>query len=79
MPTSNGVTLDFLEHDGEIPANHDAFPVSEEGLNVVFSRIREHDLPPPRQRTVTPAGATAVRTRARPDCSRSAEIGRAHV
>lgn len=45
VPTSNGVTLDFLEHDGEIPTNHYAFLVSEEEFDVVFGRIRERELP----------------------------------
>lgn len=41
----NGVTLDFLSHDGDITVEHYAFLVSEEEFDAIFGRIRQHGLP----------------------------------
>jgi len=45
VETTNGVTLDFLDADGEITAQHYAFLVSEAEFDEIFGRIRERDLP----------------------------------
>ncbi|HYW56640.1 MAG TPA: VOC family protein [Polaromonas sp.] len=41
----NGVTLDFLTHDGDITVEHYAFLVSEEEFNAILGRICERKLP----------------------------------
>jgi catechol 2,3-dioxygenase-like lactoylglutathione lyase family enzyme len=41
----NGVTLDFLTHDGEMQIEHYAFLVSEDEFDAIFKRIRERQLP----------------------------------
>lgn len=41
----NGVTLDFLQAVDSIPYQHYAFLVSEEEFDVIFSRIRQRELP----------------------------------
>lgn len=41
----NGVTLDFLSHDGDITVEHYAFLVSEEEFDAIFGRIRQRGLP----------------------------------
>jgi extradiol dioxygenase family protein len=41
----NGVTLDFLTHDGEMFIEHYAFLVSEDAFDAIFDRIRERGLP----------------------------------
>jgi catechol 2,3-dioxygenase-like lactoylglutathione lyase family enzyme len=41
---SNGVSLDFLERDGEISSQHYAFLIGEEDFDQVFARIRERGL-----------------------------------
>ncbi len=41
----NGVTLDFLSHDGDIAVEHYAFLVSEEDFAAIFGRIRQRGLP----------------------------------
>lgn len=41
----NGVTLDFLSHDGDIAVEHYAFLVSEEEFDAIFGRIRQRGLP----------------------------------
>ena len=40
----NGVTLDYMQSDGEIPAQHYAFLVSEAEFDQVFDRIRARGL-----------------------------------
>lgn len=45
VPTGNGVTLDFLDHDGEIEPGHYAFLISEQEFDLVFGRIRERRVP----------------------------------
>jgi catechol 2,3-dioxygenase-like lactoylglutathione lyase family enzyme len=40
----NGVTLDFLDTDGEITPQHYAFLVSEDDFDVIFARVREAGL-----------------------------------
>ena len=41
----NGVTLDFMRVDGDIPWHHYAFIVSEAEFDEIFGRIRERGLP----------------------------------
>lgn len=41
----NGVTLDFMRAEGEIPRQHYAFIVSEREFDEIFGRIRERGLP----------------------------------
>lgn len=41
----NGVTLDFLQDDGELTIQHYAFLVSEEAFDAIFGRIRARKLP----------------------------------
>ncbi len=41
----NGVTLDFLSHDGDILIEHYAFLVSEKEFDVIFDRIEQRGLP----------------------------------
>ncbi len=41
----NGVTLDFLTHDGDILVEHYAFLVSEKEFDVIFGRIQQRGLP----------------------------------
>jgi len=45
VPTSNGVTLDFLDHSGQIEPGHYAFLVSEEEFDVVLDRVQQRQLP----------------------------------
>ncbi|MFF8447118.1 VOC family protein [Streptomyces leeuwenhoekii] len=40
----NGVTLDFLDTEGEITPQHYAFLVSEDDFDVIFARVREAGL-----------------------------------
>jgi catechol 2,3-dioxygenase-like lactoylglutathione lyase family enzyme len=40
----NGVTLDFLDHPGEIMMQHYAFLVGEAEFDQIFGRIRERGL-----------------------------------
>ncbi|MDN0195394.1 VOC family protein [Streptomyces sp. S.PNR 29] len=40
----NGVTLDYMETDGEITPQHYAFLVSEDDFDVIFARVREAGL-----------------------------------
>jgi catechol 2,3-dioxygenase-like lactoylglutathione lyase family enzyme len=44
VEASNGVSLDFLETDGEIAGQHYAFLVSEDEFDATFGRIRERGL-----------------------------------
>lgn len=41
----NGVSLDFMEKEGEVSRQHYAFLVSEEEFDAVLSRIHERGLP----------------------------------
>ena len=41
----NGVTLDFLDTEEEIVAQHYAFLISESEFDEIFARIRERKLP----------------------------------
>jgi catechol 2,3-dioxygenase-like lactoylglutathione lyase family enzyme len=41
---TNGVSLDFMEVDGEITAQHYAFLISEEEFDAVSGRLRERGL-----------------------------------
>lgn len=41
----NGVTLDFITHDGDMRIEHYAFLVSEDEFDVIFKRIQERQLP----------------------------------
>ncbi|MBA3621442.1 MAG: VOC family protein [Euzebyales bacterium] len=43
--TSNGVTLDFIDADGEITPQHYAFLISEAEFDEIFARIGERELP----------------------------------
>ena len=40
----NGVTLDYMQADGEITSQHYAFLVSEAEFDTIFARIRERGL-----------------------------------
>ncbi len=41
----NGVTLDFITHDGDMRVEHYAFLVSEDEFDVIFKRIQDRQLP----------------------------------
>lgn len=41
----NGVTLDFIQAEGDIEPNHYAFLVSEAEFDAIFGRIRQRGLP----------------------------------
>jgi catechol 2,3-dioxygenase-like lactoylglutathione lyase family enzyme len=45
VETSNGVTLDFADADGEIVPQHYAFLVADEEFDAIFGRILEAELP----------------------------------
>jgi catechol 2,3-dioxygenase-like lactoylglutathione lyase family enzyme len=45
VQADNGVTLDFMDADGEITPQHYAFLISEPEFDEIFSRIRKRDLP----------------------------------
>lgn len=45
VETDNGVTLDFIDADGEIASQHYAFLITEEEFDAIFARIVERDLP----------------------------------
>ena len=45
VQTANGVTLDFLDDDGEITPQHYAFLVNEEEFDQIFGRIQERNVP----------------------------------
>ncbi|WP_030929829.1 VOC family protein [Streptomyces sp. NRRL S-646] len=40
----NGVTLDYMETDGDITPQHYAFLVSEDDFDIIFSRIQDAGL-----------------------------------
>ena len=42
---ANGVSLDFMDLDGEIAAQHYAFLISEDEFDAVAQRLRERGLP----------------------------------
>jgi extradiol dioxygenase family protein len=42
---ANGVSLDFMEVEGEITSQHYAFLISEEEFDAVAKRLRERGLP----------------------------------
>jgi catechol 2,3-dioxygenase-like lactoylglutathione lyase family enzyme len=44
VETANGVSLDYADHDGEIPSTHYAFLVSEEEFDAIFARVTERGL-----------------------------------
>ena len=41
----NGVTLDFMQIDGEVDSQHYAFLVGEREFDEIFGRIRAHGIP----------------------------------
>jgi catechol 2,3-dioxygenase-like lactoylglutathione lyase family enzyme len=43
--TDNGVTLDFMDTEGDIASQHYAFLVSEEEFDQILGRIQAFDLP----------------------------------
>ena len=45
VQVGNEVTLDFLDHGGEIMMQHYAFLVSEAEFDQIYGRIRERGLP----------------------------------
>ena len=45
VEADNGVSLDFLEVDGPVDAQHYAFLVGEAEFDAIFGRIRERALP----------------------------------
>jgi catechol 2,3-dioxygenase-like lactoylglutathione lyase family enzyme len=45
VQADNDVTLDFADAEGEIPAQHYAFLVTEGDFDVIFGRIRERGMP----------------------------------
>jgi len=44
VETSNGVSLDFMDSDGEIAAQHYAFLISEDEFDEIFGRIQERGI-----------------------------------
>ena len=44
VETANGVTLDFIQADGDVEPVHLAFIVSEEEFDEIFGRIRDRGL-----------------------------------
>ena len=45
VEAQNGVTLDFMDTDGDITPQHYAFLISEAEFDEIFSRIRARGLP----------------------------------
>ncbi len=45
VQTSNGVSLDFSDADGEIIPQHYAFLISEKEFDEIFARIKDRSLP----------------------------------
>jgi hypothetical protein len=41
----NGVSLDFMEVEGDIPVQHYAFLITEDDFDAVSARLRERGLP----------------------------------
>jgi catechol 2,3-dioxygenase-like lactoylglutathione lyase family enzyme len=44
VDVDNGVSLDFIDHDGPIAPQHYAFLVGEPEFDAIFARIREQGL-----------------------------------
>lgn len=44
VEVDNGVTLDFMQVDGEVDSQHYAFLVSESEFDEIFGRIRAHGI-----------------------------------
>lgn len=44
VETANGVSLDFIEADGEIAAQHYAFLVTEDEFDTIFGRITQRGI-----------------------------------
>ena len=44
VDTANGVSLDFIDSDGEITSQHYAFLVSEDEFDQIFGRVQERNL-----------------------------------
>ena len=45
VDVDNDVTLDFIDADGDITAQHYAFLISEAEFDEIFGRIRDRELP----------------------------------
>lgn len=45
VETANGVSLDFMDTEGEIASQHYAFLLDEDEFDAVFGRIQERGLP----------------------------------
>ena len=45
VEVANGVSLDFVDTDGQITSQHYAFLVSEAEFDEILARIRARDLP----------------------------------
>lgn len=45
VEAANGVSLDYMQVEGEITPQHYAFLIGESDFDEVFGRIRERDLP----------------------------------
>lgn len=45
VETGNGVSLDFLETEGEISSQHFAFLVTEANFDVILARIMDREIP----------------------------------
>jgi catechol 2,3-dioxygenase-like lactoylglutathione lyase family enzyme len=45
VETGNGVSLDFMDAEGDITPQHYAFLISEPEFDEIFGRIRARDLP----------------------------------
>lgn len=41
----NGVSLDFMDRDGDITVQHYAFAVTDEEFDEILARVRQRDLP----------------------------------
>lgn len=44
VPLDNGVTLDFIEHDGTIESSHYAFLITETDFDDVLGRLQDRGL-----------------------------------
>jgi catechol 2,3-dioxygenase-like lactoylglutathione lyase family enzyme len=44
VETANGVSLDYMRHDGDISPNHYAFLVTEDEFDAIFGRIQARGL-----------------------------------
>ncbi len=45
VETANGVSLDFMDTDGDFTPQHYAFLVGEDDFDAIFGRIRARNLP----------------------------------